>query len=350
MQNMQQELQWMQLDARRVTLNLTRDDLRRIYRTLLRTRLIDERMASLQARGLSGGSPTCRGHEAAQVGCIEPLHVRHDYILPYYRDLGMMVAIGMTPYTLLLNQLGRHDDPISGGRMRPAQWNSREYNVVSASGLIATQTLHAAGIAFAAKLRGEPAIALTCFGEGATSEGDFHEALNFAGVHQLGVIFLCENNGIALSTPQALQMRAEHVADRAAGYGMPGVVVDGADVLAVIDAAREAFARARSGHGPTLLEIIVPHLTPDDAAPDDMRDPVALMRAYLLKRGDMTLDQDRQLHEFLTYELDEAERAALAAALPDPAGVSEQLFADGAGGNLFGATTAQPTESTREGV
>jgi 2-oxoisovalerate dehydrogenase E1 component alpha subunit len=255
----------------------------------------------------------------------------------------VMAAIGMPPSALFLNQLGRRDDPISGGRMRPAQWNSRKFNVVSASGLIATQTLHAAGIAFAAKLRGEAAVAITFFGEGATSEGDFHEALNFAGVHQLGVIFVCENNGIALSTPQAQQMRAEHVADRAAGYGMPGVVVDGANVLAVIDAAREAFARARSGQGPTLLEIVVPRLPAeeDTEASENLRDPVALFRAYLLARGDLTPESDQHLRDEIAARLDDAERKALAAVAPDPATVSENLYADD--------MTTQP-ETAREEV
>lgn len=320
----QTQLRWARLDARRIALDLSQDDLRRLYLHLVLARLTDERIADLHARGLIAGSPTCRGHEAVQVGCVEPLRIGHDYILPYYRDLGVMLTVGMTPGAILLNQLGRANDPISGGRMRPAQWNSRALNIVSASGLVATQTLHAAGIAFAAQLRHESAVAITFFGDGATSEGDFHEALNFAGIQQVPAIFVCENNGIALSTPLRAQMATPHVADRAAGYGMPGVVVDGSDLLAVIDAARTAFARARAGQGPTLLDVVVPRLA--GSAPDE-RDPVASFRAYLLARGDITSELDRRLRRQITEELDEAEQQALAAPLPAPVTVSEYLFA-----------------------
>ncbi len=191
---------------------------------------------------------------------------------------------------------------------------------------MATQTLHAAGIAFAAKLRHENAVAVTFFGEGATSEGDFHEALNFAGLHHLPVIFVCENNGIALSTPQSAQMSVAHVADRAAGYGMPGVIVDGSDVLAVIGAAREAFMRARSGLGPTLLEVIVPRLGPAGSMPDP-HDPVEQLRVYLISRGDLSPEADAQMRADLAAGLDAALKAALAAPLPDPATVGEHLFA-----------------------
>lgn len=320
------ELQWMQLDARRITLELASEDLRALYALLIRTRLIDERFAALRTRGLSTGSPTCRGFEAAQIGCLEPLHIGTDFILPYYRDLGVMVAAGMPSSALLLNQLSRADDPISGGRMRPAQWNSRALNIVSASGLIATQTLHAAGIAFAAKLRGENAVAMTFFGEGATSEGDFHEALNFAALHSLGVIFVCENNGVALSTPQSQQMHTPHVADHAAGFGIPGVVVDGMNLLAVIDAAREACVRARAGQGPTLLEVVIPRV-PAPGEASVVNDPILFFRAYLLARGDLTLEYENDLYQAISRELAEAEAMAIAAPPPDAATVAEHLFA-----------------------
>ncbi len=326
------------LDARRITLDLQPDDLLRAYRLMLRARLLDERLAELRAQGHAIGGAVCRGHEAAQVGCVEPLRVGLDYILPYYRDLAAMLAVGMPVEAIFLNQLSRATDPISGGRMRPAQWNSRALRVVSASGLVATQTLHAAGIALAAQLRHEGAVALTFFGEGATSEGDFHEALNFAGLHHLPVIFVCENNGIALSTPQTAQMPVAHVADRAAAYGMPGVIVDGSDVLAVLATAREAFARARAGQGPTLIEVIIPRLSGsgDDADP---RDPVEGLRAYLLSRGDMTPAADASLRAELRAAQEAALAAALDAPLPDPQTVRDHLFAPG----------SAPTEDERKG-
>ncbi len=321
-----QLIRWAQLDAHRVTLGLPSDTLQQLYYHMLLARLTDERLAELYARGIISRTPSCRGHEAAQVGCAFSLTVGTDYILPYYRDMALMLAIGISPTTIFLNQLERAGDPISGGRMRPAQWNSFAHRVVSASGLVATQTLHAAGIAFAAKVRGETNVAMTFFGEGATSEGDFHEALNFAGVHRLGVIFVCENNGIALSTPQSRQMATEYVADRAAAYGMPGIIVEGFNVLAVITAAQEAVERARSGQGPTLIEIIVPRLgtpPPGEDEMEDPRDPVAFYRSYLLARGDMTTEQDQQMHQEIAMMLDSAERDALAADPPDPASALE---------------------------
>ncbi len=319
-------MRWARTDARRLTLGLQTADLLRIYRQMVLARLVDERLAQLRAQGVTSGGAICRGFEAAQVGCMEPLAIGTDYILPYYRDLAVMLAIGIPPATIFLNQFSRGTDPMSGGRMRPAQWNSRPLRVVSASGLVGTQTLHAAGIAFATKLRQEAAVAITFFGEGATSEGDFHEALNFAGLHQLPVIFVCENNGIALSTPQAAQMAVAHVADRAANYGIPGVLVDGSDTLAVIATAREAFARARRGQGPTLIEILVPRLAPAAETPDP-RDPLVVLGRYLLSRGDLTAEVDETLRGELAAQLDVAVRVALDAPLPDPASVGEHLFA-----------------------
>jgi 2-oxoisovalerate dehydrogenase E1 component alpha subunit len=326
-----ERMRFARIDARRITLDLQPDDLLSLYRQMVRARLVDDMLGELRAQGIASGGASCRGHEAAQVGCMAPLHVGLDYILPYYRDLAAMLAAGMPAEAIFLNQLGRGTDPISGGRMRPAQWNSRALRVVSASGLVATQTLHAAGIAFAAKLRGEGAVALTFFGEGATSEGDFHEALNFASIHHLPVIFVCENNGVALSTPVAAQMNVAHVADRASGYGMPGVIVDGSDVLAVLATARDAFARARAGQGPTLIEIIIPRLAPQAALPDP-RDPVENLRVYLFSRGDLAPAADEQMRHDIAASLAEAMRAALAAPAPDPDQVAEDLFAPEAPG------------------
>jgi 2-oxoisovalerate dehydrogenase E1 component alpha subunit len=323
------DLQWTRFDARRATLGLTHDDIIRLYIHMLRARLLDERLTNLRLRGQISGGASCRGHEAVQVGILEPFHIGLDYLLPYYRDLAAVFMVGLTPDAILLNHFGRSDDPISGARMRPAQWNSRELRIISASGLVATQTLHATGIAFAARLRHENAVALTMFGDGATSEGDFHEALNFAGLHHLGVIFVCENNGIALSTPFIAQSAAPHVADRAAGYGMPGVIVDGADIFAIIEAARSAFERARGGQGPTLIEMIIPHLADRTPRGDAFigRDPVALLRDYLLAKGELTIERGRQLHKQFEAELDEAEKAALAAMPPDAATVEQHLYA-----------------------
>jgi 2-oxoisovalerate dehydrogenase E1 component alpha subunit len=321
-----ERLRWAQMDARRATMDLPQETLLRLHRSMTLARMLDDRLMGLRLEGQVSGGASCRGHEAAQAGAVDPLRIGLDYVLPYYRDLAAMIALGMSPEAILLNQFGAAADPISGGRARPAQWNSRALNVVSASGLVGTQVLHAAGIAFALKLRREPAVAMTFFGDGATSEGDFHEALNFAGIHQVPCIFVCENNGIALSTPIALQMAVPHVADRAAAYGMPGVIVDGSDVLAVTAAAHEAVTRAREGRGPTLLEVLVPRLAL--ASPlIDPRDPIEAVQTYLLARGELTPESLAAFQATCAAQIEAAVQTALVAPKPDPATVADDLYA-----------------------
>ncbi len=177
-----------------------------------------------------------------------------DVWVPYYRDLGVVLRAGMTPYEVFLGVFSKAEDPTSGGRQMPAHWGSARLQIVSHSSPIATQVPHAAGIAYAARYRGEDVVVGCWFGEGATSAGDWHEGVNFAAIHRLPVVFVCENNEYAISVPQSKQMVVADVADRAPGYGIPGVVVDGSDVLACYEAMREAHDRARAGEGPTLIE------------------------------------------------------------------------------------------------
>ncbi len=191
-----------------------------------------------------------------------------DVWLPYYRDLGVVLTAGMTPYEVFLGVFAKADDPSSGGRQMPAHWGSRRLGIISGSSPIATQVPHAAGIACAARYRGEDTVVGCWFGDGATSEGDWHEGLNFSGIHRLPVIFVCENNQYAISVPQSKQMAVKDVASRAEGYGFPGVVVDGNDVLACYGAMKRAHERARAGEGPTLIECktyrFMPHTSDDD--------------------------------------------------------------------------------------
>ena len=250
-------------------LGLSPDDLLRMQRQMLTARLIDEavvppepdgpravRRAGLRARGLPGG------HGAAV------LRPGIDVWVPYYRDLGVVLVAGLTPYEVFLGVFSKADDPSSGGRQMPSHWGSRRLGIVSHSSPIATQVPHAAGIAYAMRYRSEDAVVASWFGEGATSEGDWHEGLNFAAIHHLPVVFVCENNEYAISVRQDKQMAVRDVADRAAGYGMPGVVVDGSDILACYEAMRVAHDRARAGDGPTLIECktyrYLPHTSDDD--------------------------------------------------------------------------------------
>jgi 2-oxoisovalerate dehydrogenase E1 component alpha subunit len=195
-----------------------------------------------------------RGHEgiqAASTAALEP----NDWAVLHYRGLGNAVTRGLTAREWMLAVFARADDPLSGGRNIPGGcFSLPRLRVAPVSQVVATWIPKAAGIAYASKVLGDGAVTLCTFGDGATSKGDFHEGLNFAAVHRLPVVFVCENNGYAISVPLRLQAGNPAIADRAAGYGMAGVAVDGTDVPACYQAAREAVARARAGEGPTLIE------------------------------------------------------------------------------------------------
>jgi TPP-dependent pyruvate/acetoin dehydrogenase alpha subunit len=175
-------------------------------------------------------------------------------MVPYYRSVASLITFGMTPREIMLAQFARAVDPSSGGRQMPGHYGVADRQIVSVSSPVATQVLHATGIALAAKLRKTGQVAITYTGEGSSNQGDFFEALNFAGIHKLPVVFVVENNGYAISVPMSLQSAVPDIAMRAAGFGMPGVVVDGFDFFAVHEVAGEAIARARAGGGPTLIE------------------------------------------------------------------------------------------------
>jgi 2-oxoisovalerate dehydrogenase E1 component alpha subunit len=203
-----------------------------MYRTMVTARLVDEAAFRLNRQGKAPFVVPVSGNEGCQVGTGWPLRPGQDIWVPYYRDVAIVLIAGMTPYEIFLGLFAKAEDPSSGGRQMPSHWGSRRLGIISHSSPIATQVPHAAGIAYAAKYRGEDAVVGCWFGEGATSAGAWHEGLNFAGIHKLPVVFVCENNYYAISVGQPLQMAIENVADRAAGYGFAVVVVDGNVVLA----------------------------------------------------------------------------------------------------------------------
>src|SRR5918911_711636 len=236
---------------------LSEDDLLDLHRRLVLMRTYDERSVVYHRQGRIGTYAIFWGHEAMQVGSAYALE-DEDWIFPSYRESAIGLVRGMPPATVL-----------SWWRGHPAGWwNPADYNVASICVPIATHVPHAAGLAWGKKLRGERAVAMAFFGDGATSEGAFHEGVNLAAVMNAPAVFVCNNNHWAISTPLEAQTRAETLADKAIGYGMPGVRVDGLDVLAVYAAARDAVERARSGGGPTLIEAVhyraAPHATADD--------------------------------------------------------------------------------------
>ena len=322
-------------------LGLGAEDLLAMYRAMLTARLCDEAAFRLNRQGKAPFVVPVSGHEACQVGTAWALERGRDVYLPYYRDLAVVLVAGMTPYEVFLGLFAKAEDPSSGGRQMPSHWGSRRLAIISHSSPIGTQVPHAAGIAYAARYRGEDAVVGCWFGEGATSEGSWHEGLNFAGIHRLPVVFVCENNQYAISVSQTKQMAIRDVADRAAGYGFPGVVVDGNDVLACYAAMREAVDRARSGEGPTLIEAktyrFFPHTSDDDDRTYRSReeveqakhqDPVHRLEHYLRDAGiadDARLDS---LANEIKADIDRDVDRAWKAPDPEPDTLLRHLFAE----------------------
>jgi 2-oxoisovalerate dehydrogenase E1 component alpha subunit len=320
---------------------LSDEQARELYRLMVLTRVLDERMWTLNRQGKAPFVTPARGHEAVQVGSAVALQPGVDWVVTYYRDWGVALALGVTPYDCLLSLLGKLDDLFAGGRQLPGHFSVPALRLLSPSSAVATQIPHAVGLALAARLQREPAVAVVYFGDGATSEGDFHESANFAGIHRLPVIFLCENNRYAISVPVSRQMPTPTIAERAAAYGFPGVRVDGNDPLAVYAATRAAVERARAGDGPTLLEAetyrLLPHSSDDDdrlyrdpaeVADWEAREPVGGFRARLLAWGLWTAADDAALwqsaRDRLAADAERAERAAD----PPPSDLLTHLFAE----------------------
>jgi len=314
--------------------------LRAMYRAVALARALDERIWQLNRAGRAPFVVSGQGHEAAQVGAAFALDRERDVLLPYYRDLALCLVWGLSPRDILLSVLARADDPTSGARQMPGHYGSARLRIISGSSVVATQLPQATGIAYAAKLRRTDEVTLVCFGEGGSSEGDFHEACNFAGIHRLPVIFFCENNRYAISVPQDRQMAIDNVADRAAGYGFPGVVVDGTDLLAVHQVVRGAAEQARRGEGPTLVEAklyrFTPHSSDDDdrtyRSPDEVtawrgHDPIIRFEERLRDLGVLDDDAVAAARAEIRSEIDAATDAAEAAPLPDPATYDQHVYA-----------------------
>ncbi len=320
---------------------LPRERLIEMYRAMVLARVLDERGNILNRQGRLHFIVSTQGHEAAQVGAAFAMRPGHDYLCSYYRSAPMALALGMSAYDVFLNLFGRPADPSGGGTNVPGQFSSPELKIVSTSNVIATQILHAVGVAHALRYRRSDAVAVTSFGEGTTSAGAFHEALNWAGVHRLPCIFICENNGYAVSVPQRKQMPIEDVADRAAGYGMPGVVVDGMDVLAMYDATKAAVDRARAGEGPTLIEAKVYRYLAHSSADDERtyrareeveaakaRDPIPNFGELLRERDVLDEAGDARLWDEVRAEVEAAATRAEATRGEDPADALKHVFAD----------------------
>ncbi len=305
--------------ARHEELGLTNEQLREMYYYMLLTRRMDERMWLLQRGGKIPFVISPQGAEAAQVGAAYVFRRNHDWFCPYYRDLGINLVAGVTPREIMLGTFARKADPASGGKQMPSHWGHREHNVVAGSSPVTTQLLHAVGIAHAAKMKGDDIVVYTCCGEGSSNQGDFHEALNWAGVHNLPVIFMVQNNEYAISVPLDKQVAGGSVAARGAGYGMPGVKVDGTDLLEVYQAFKEAHDRARRGGGPSLIEAVCIRITSHSSDDDQRRyrtpeeiealkakDPLTKARNYLFEHGVLDEASEKELEEKVMAQVDDA--------------------------------------------
>jgi 2-oxoisovalerate dehydrogenase E1 component len=283
---------------------------------------------------------SAQGHEGAQVGSAWALDAGHDVVLPYYRDTGVVLTLGMTAEEVLLAVFARADDPNSGGRQMPNHWGSAELNIITGSSPIATQLPHAAGLAYAAKLRKKGQVVVSYFGEGATSKGDFHEALNFAGIHRLPCVFICENNGYAISVPLTQESAVDDVADRAHSYGFGGVIVDGNDALDVYAAVHSAVRRARNGEGPTLVECktyrYMAHTSDDDdrtyRTTEEVeawrkKDPLRRMKQYLIEQRLLSEADEDRIEAEVRAEVDTAAKSAEAKAFAEPSAAYTKVFA-----------------------
>ncbi|UOF89911.1 thiamine pyrophosphate-dependent dehydrogenase E1 component subunit alpha [Fodinisporobacter ferrooxydans] len=322
-------------------LGLTKEQLLQMFYYMVLARTIDERLWLLNRAGKIPFVVSCQGQEAAQVGAAFALQPETDYILPYYRDMGVVLVFGQTARDMMLSSFAKAEDPAGGGRQMPGHFSSRKHHIISGSSPVSTQIPHAVGVALAGKMRREPMVAYTSFGEGSSNQGDFHEACNFAGVHKLPVIFFCENNQYAISVPVIKQLGCEHVADRAAGYGFPGVIVDGNDVLEVYKVVKEAADRARRGEGPTLIEAKTYRLAPHSSDDDDRsyrsreeveeakkKDPLVIFRRYLVDNGLLSDTEEGAIREKIAKEVNDATEYAEKAPYAAPEDALTFVYAD----------------------
>jgi 2-oxoisovalerate dehydrogenase E1 component alpha subunit len=309
---------------------LTRGDLVEWYTKMVLVRTIDERIWALNRQGKVPIAASCQGHEATQLGSL--LAAQKDgncFLFPYYRDLGLKMAAGLTPTQVMLSFMGKEGEPYSNGRQFPLQGADLPRNIIQISNVVGAGLTQAVGYALGSKMKGDGMVVLSYFGDGATSQGEAHEAMNFAGVHKLPVVFICENNHYAISVPQHLQMATEDLAARASGYGFPGFALDGMDFVRCYEATREGINRARR-EGPVLLEMqverLMPHTTDDDdrryRPPEELEavrqmDPVVNFGASLIAQGILSHEQSERIKAQALQEINDATDAAEAADLPD---------------------------------
>jgi pyruvate dehydrogenase E1 component alpha subunit len=318
---------------------LDANGLRELYRGMLRARVLDEKMLLLQRQGRIHFYAEARGQEASVVGAVAAMETT-DYIVPAHRELGAALYRGLSMRSILAQLLGNAND-IGRGRQMPVHPTApRELRIIPPSSCVATQLPHAAGLAWAAKMRKDPTVVLAYLGEGATSAEDFHAGINFAAVYHVPAVFLCENNQWAISTPASRQSVSKTFAIKALAYGMPGVRVDGNDVLAVYATVREAAARARAGGGPTLIEAVTYRMGAHSSSDDPHRyrdeseevswkakDPLVRFATWLEARKTLDAAGVTALRAAIEQEIADAVAAEESVGPPPLASLIENVYA-----------------------
>ncbi|MEM7345735.1 MAG: thiamine pyrophosphate-dependent dehydrogenase E1 component subunit alpha [Chloroflexota bacterium] len=305
--------------------DVTNDQHLSFYRWMLLGRVFSDRMVALQRQGRMGTFAPHSGQEAsaAIATALEP----DDWLMGSYREMIAYMTKGTPMLTLM--EMSRGDLPN----------HTRDAHCLPVQIVLATQMLHAAGIAMGLKYDGKPNVSVGVCGDGATSEGDFNETLNFAGVYQLPLVVVVQNNGWAISTPRNRQSAAQHIAHRAPGFGLPGYLVDGNDILAIHKVMAECVARARAGEGPSLVELLTyrmgAHTTADDPTryqPDDevstwkQRGPINRYRTFLMTREILTNEADELMHDSVTAEVQETVEALEALPPQDPGKLFDRVY------------------------
>ncbi|MDQ2663303.1 MAG: thiamine pyrophosphate-dependent dehydrogenase E1 component subunit alpha [Candidatus Eremiobacteraeota bacterium] len=329
-------------DAQARTLDrhgLSDDQLRAIMRTMLLQRMLDNRGFQLNRQGKVPFALGSEGHEALQAGAAMAFERGKDILAPYYRDLGLAVGIGLTAYEIMLSIFARAADH-NGGRQFPNHYSSKKAGLMSFSSILAAHIPHAVGAAYAVKYRKEAgrAILVTC-GDGTTSEGEWHESMNFAAVHTLPMVMLVENNQWAISTPLSLQMGEPNIYRRAEGYGMPGEQFDGFDPIATYEATKRAMDRARNGGGPTLLEGVcyrflahstddndMTYRTKDEVVENRKNDPVPRFERILMDAGVLSAEDLDAMKKDVLRETNEATDRAESMPYPEAADLYEHIY------------------------
>lgn len=321
-------------------LDLDGDTLKSFYRKLVAARALDERLGVLLRTGKVSFVAPAAGHEGAQVGIAQAMRAGHDWLFPYYRDIGLVLALGLPPVQLFAQHMATRAD-LNKARQMPCHPGSRDLHIFTTISSIACQVPPAVGMALGAKLRGCDEVVVTTFGDGATSEGDWHAAVNLAATRTAPVVFACENNHYAISVGFTQQTHSRTVAEKARAYGIPGYTADGMDVLSVYYVMREALARARAGNGPAIVEFNVYRYGPHSSADDDsvyrpreeveawkQRDPITRMRRLLERRDLWSDEEDRRIRAQIKAEFDQAIEEAEAAGMPSAEWMFDDVYAE----------------------